>query len=162
MFPVGFLRSRWPAEVTVLKVCRRGPHPLREMAQASPSPLNATVSTYTELSPSPPHPSSSVPALGTRVPLECTPTGSTHGFSQRDPTNQSPLDDGPCSTLPVPAPSPPGPGTAGVLSDPPPCASRVRAPAGSGLPLPHGDQLSPNPSPGKTPSLGSRLWMDGL
>lgn len=62
-------------EVTVLKVWRRGPLPLREIAQASPSPLNAMVSMYTELSPSPPHPSSSVPALGTRVPLECTAQG---------------------------------------------------------------------------------------
>lgn len=66
--PIGFLRSRWQVEVTVLKVGKRGPHLLREIAQALPSPLNAMVSMYTELSPSPPHPSPSVPALGTRVP----------------------------------------------------------------------------------------------
>ena len=48
VFPLGFLGSRWPVEVTVLKVGRRGPHLLREIARASPSPLNALVSMYSE------------------------------------------------------------------------------------------------------------------
>ena len=71
---------------------------------------------------------------GPGSPESVQPTGSTRGFSQRDPTNQSPLNDGPHSTMPVSAPSPPGPGTAGVLSDTPPRASRVCAPAYSGRP----------------------------
>ena len=55
---------------------------------------------------------------GPGSPESVQPTGSTRVFSRRDPTNQSPLNDGPRSTMPVSAPSPPGPGTAGVLSDP--------------------------------------------
>ena len=73
---------------------------------------------------------------GPGSPESVQPTGSTRVFSRRDPTNQSPLNDGPRSTMPVSAPSPPGPGTAGVLSDPLRRASRVCAPAYSGRPSP--------------------------
>ena len=147
-------------EVTVLKVGRRGPHPLREIAQASPSPLNAMVSVYPESL------SSSLvllcPCSGDQGPLRvyspqgahvCSPEGTpltrAHSMMDLAPPCQSqhPL-------LPV---------LGQLASCLIPCAClqglcpRLLRPT-----LPHGGQLSPNPSPGKTPSLGSHLWTDRL